>query len=114
MAEHTPQRHNSISGNPINKLAEIIAGIASHQRPQMWSAIFRPTTTNTLLFESNKEYFELFENLFQSMLKFQPEMYEAMKFNQFHSQLRRVALPTSRSKVASNERTLEKVLKFRR
>ena len=49
--EQTPQTKNSDSGNPINKFAGRIAGIASQQRPQTSSALFKPTTTNTLLFD---------------------------------------------------------------
>ena len=49
MVERKPKRQNSDSGNTNNKLAEAIAGIASQQRPQMLSALFKPTTTNKLL-----------------------------------------------------------------
>ena len=83
MVEHTPQRHNSNSRNPINEFAETFVDFASQQRPQMSSAFFKPTTTNTLTFDSNNEKFELLEDLFQSMLKIQQELEEAMKINNF-------------------------------
>ena len=51
MAEQTPQRKNSDSGNPSNKLAGAIVGVASQQQPQTLSAIIKPTTTNTLIFD---------------------------------------------------------------
>ena len=69
IVEQTPQRQNSDLGNPINKLAELIAGIVSQQRPQTSSALFKPTTTNTLVFDGKNEKFELFEDLSQTMLK---------------------------------------------
>ena len=62
------------SRNPINKIAETFVGFASQQRAQMSSAFFKPTTTNTLIFDSKNEKFELFEDLFQTMLKIQPEL----------------------------------------
>ena len=40
IVEQIPQKQNSESGNPINKHAEAIAGIASQQRPQTSSSLF--------------------------------------------------------------------------
>ena len=81
----TQQRQNSDSGNPIDRLAEAIAGIASQQRLQMLSPLLKPTTTNTLIFDGKNEQFEIVENLFQTMLKMQPEMSPAMEIIHFHS-----------------------------
>ena len=110
MTEQTPQEQNLKSTNPINKLAETIAGIASQQRAQTSSALFKPTTTNTLIFDGKNDKFELFEDLFETMLGKQPEMTEAMKIIQFHSHLRKYALQTFRNKIASNKGFSEDVL----
>ena len=110
MFEETPQRQRLVSSNPINKLAEALAGIASQQRPQTSSAFFKPNTTNTLIFDSESEKFELFEDLFQTMLKMQPEMSEALKFYLFHSHFQKHALQIFRNNKASNEWTLEDLL----
>ena len=48
-----------------------------------------PVSTNTLIFDGKNEKFELFEDLFHTMLKMQPEMKEAMKINHFHAHLRK-------------------------
>ena len=64
MGEQTPQGQSSDWGNPINRLAEGIAGIASQQRSQMFSLFFKPTATNTLIFDSKNVKFEPFEDLF--------------------------------------------------
>ena len=56
------------------------------------------------------EKFELFEDLFHTMLKMQPEMTEAMKINQFHAHLWKEALQTFRKISASNKKTLDDVL----
>ena len=44
------------------------------------------------------------------MLKMQPEMTEAMKYNHFHAHLRKEALETFRNISASNKKTLDDVL----
>ena len=110
MVEHTPQRQNSDSSNPINKLAEAIASIASQQWLQTSSAILKPTTTNILIVDGKNFKFELFEGLFQTLLKMQPEMSKAMKINHFHSFLPKDALQIFRNINASSKRTLEDVL----
>ena len=115
IVEQAPQRQNSESGNPIKKLAEAIAGIASQQQPQTWSALSKPITTSTLMFDGKNEKIDLFEDLFQTILKMQPQKTEAMKVNHFFSHLRRDALHTFRNINASKKRTFEDVLNiFRR
>ena len=58
---------------------------------------------------------ELFEDLFHTMLKMQPEMREAMKINHFHAHLQKEALQTYRKISAPNKKTLNDVLvRFRR
>ena len=107
LVEQTQQRQNSDSGNPINRLAVAIAGIASRQRTQTSSALFKPTTTNTLVFAGKNEEIELFDNIFQTFVNMQPEMSKAMKNYHFHSHLRKKADQTFRIKKASNKPTLE-------
>ena len=52
----------------------------------------------------------LFEDLFHSMLKTQPEMTEAMKNIHFPAHLRKEALQPFRNISASNKKTLDNVL----
>ena len=108
--EQTPQRQNSESGNPINKLNEAIADIASQQRPPTSSAVSKPTTRNTLIFDGKNEKLERIENVFQTMLKNQLQLTDGMKVNQFHSHFQKNALQTFRNFNASKKRTLEDVL----
>ena len=81
----------------------------------MSSALFKPTSTNTIIFDGKNEKFELLEDLFQTVLKMQPEMTEAMKNKHFHSHFRKEALHTFRIIIASNKRSLvEALIIFRR
>ena len=65
--------------------------------------------------DGKSEKFELFEYLFHTMIKMQPEMMEQMKINYFHSLLRKNALQTFRTINSSKRQTLEDVLvNFRR
>ena len=64
---------------------------------------------------ANVEKFELFEDLFHTMIKMQSDMTEAMKINHFHSLLRKNALQTFRNINSANRQTLEDILAvFRR
>ena len=109
MVEQTPRNQNSDANNSINRLADAIAGIATQQRPQA-AAMLKPVSTNTLIFDGKNEKFELFEDLFHTMLKMQPEMTEAIKINHFHAHLRKEALQIIRNISASNKKTLDDVL----
>ena len=109
MDEQTPRNQNSDANNSINHLADAIAGIATQQRPQA-ATMLEPVSTNTLIFDGKNEKFELFEDLFHTMLKVQPEMTEAMKINQFHAHLRKEAIQTFRNISALNKKTLDDVL----
>ena len=60
--------------------------------------------------DGENEEIGLFEELFQTILKMQPDMPEAMKINHFCSQLQKGALQTFRNINASNKRTLDDVL----
>ena len=73
MVEQTPRNRNSDANNSINRLAEGIAGIATQKRPQA-ATMLKPVSTNTLNFDGENEKFELFEDLFHTMPKMQPEM----------------------------------------
>ena len=106
--EQTP-RENSDANNSINRLADAIAGIATQQRPQA-ATMLKPVFTNTLIFDGKNEKFEIFEDLFHTVLKMQPDMTEAMKSNHFHAHLRKEALQTFRNKSALNKKTLDDVL----
>ena len=109
MVKQTPRNQNSDANNSINLLTDAIAGIATQQRPQA-AAMLKSVSTNTLIFDWKNEKNELFEDLFHTMLKMQPEMTEAMKINHFHAHLRKEALQTFRKKIASNKKTFDDVL----
>ena len=72
--------------------------------------MLKPVSTNSLIFDGKIEKFELFEDLFHTMLKMQPEVTEAMKINHFHAHLRKEALQTFRNISAINKQTLDDVL----
>ena len=86
----------SDANNAINRPADAIAGIATQQRPQA-ATMLTPVSTSTLIFYRKKEKIELFEDLFHTMLKKQPEMTEAMKINYFLEHLRKEAFQTFRN-----------------
>ena len=109
VVEQTPTNQNLEANNSINRLANAIAGITTQQRPQA-ATMLKPVSTNTLIFDGRNEKFELFEDLFHTMLKMQPEMTEAMKINHFHAHLRKEALQTCRNINAVNRKTLDDVL----
>ena len=109
VVEQTPRNQNSDANNSINQLADAIAGIATQQRPQA-ATMLKPVSTNTLNFDGKNEKFELFEDLFHTMLRMQPEMTEAMKITHFYAHLRKEALQTFRNISAVNKKTLDDVL----
>ena len=99
--------------DPINRLAEVLVGMKSS--PSAQTLMVRPVSTTTLTFDGKSEKFELFEDLFHTMIKMQPEKTEAMKINHFHSLLRKNALQTFRNINTANSQTLEDILAvFRR
>ena len=109
MVEQTPTNQNLEANNSINRLVDAVAGITTQQRPQA-ATMLKPVSTNTLIFDGKNEKFELFEDLFHTMLKMQPEMTEAMETNNFHAHLRKEALQTFRNISAVNKKTLDDVL----
>ena len=109
MVEQTP-RKKIRRNNSINRLVDAIAGIATQQQPQA-ATMLKPVSTNALIFDGKKnEKFELFEDIFHTMLKMQPKMTEAIKINHFYAHLRKEALRTFRNISASNKKSLEDVL----
>ena len=70
----------------------------------------RPVNSNTMTFDGKSEKFELFEYLFHTRIKMQPEMTKQMKINHFHSLLRKNALQTFRNINSTNRQTLEDLL----
>ena len=109
VVEQTPRNQNLDANISFNRLADAITGIATQQRPQA-ATMLKSVSTNTLVFDGKNEKFELFEDLFHTMLKMQPEMTEAIKINHFHAHLRKEALQTFRNISASNKKTLDDVL----
>ena len=99
--------------DPINRLADVIMGMNTKQPSQ--TLMVRPVSTTTLTFDGKSEKFELFEDLFHTMIKMQPDLTETMKINHFHSLLRKNALQTFRNINSTNRQTLEDILAvFRR
>ena len=92
--------------DPINRLADVLVNLQN--KPQTMT--IRPVTTNPMTFDGKTEKFELFEDLFHTMIKMQPAMTEQMKINHFHSLLRKGALQTFRNINSTNRQTLEDVL----
>ena len=115
-SENVPpvQEKNINDGSdPIRRLADVLVGNNSKSSAQ--TLMVRPVSTTTLTFDGESEKFELFEDLFHTMVKMQPEMTETMKINHFHSLLRKNALQTFRNISTANRQTLEDVLAvFRR
>ena len=92
--------------DPFNRLADVLVNLQN--KPQ--SLTIRPVQTTPMTFDGKSEKFELFEDLFHTMIKMQPTMTEQMKINHFHSLLRKGALQTFRNINSINRQTLEDVL----
>ena len=63
-----------------------------------------------MTFDGKSVNSELFQDLFQTMIKMQPTMTERMEINHFHSLLRKGAVQTFRNMNSTNRQTLEDVL----
>ena len=92
--------------DPFNRLADVLVNLQN--KPQ--SMTIRPVQTTPMTFDGKSEKFELFEDLFHTMIKMQPTMTEQMKINHFHSLLRKGALQTFRNINSITRQTLEDVL----
>ena len=97
-----------IEPDPITRLADVLTNMQN--RPAAQQLTIRPVNSNAMTFDGKSEKFELFEDLFHTMIKMQPEMTEQMKINHFHSLLRKNALQTFRNINSTNRQTLEDVL----
>ena len=69
------------SSDPLHRLADVLVGM--HNRPSAQTLMVRPVSTTTLTFDGKSEKFELFEDLFHTMVKMQPDMTETIKKNIF-------------------------------
>ena len=81
-----------------------------NNKPLAQTLMVRPVSTTPLTFDGKSEKFELFEDLFHTMIKMQPAMTEMMEINHFHSLLRKNALQTFRNINSTNRQTLEDIL----
>ena len=92
---------------PIKRLSDVLT--SKQNQPAAQQLTIRPVNSNTMTFEGKSEKFELFEALFHSMIKMQPEMSEQMKINHFHSLLGKGAKQTLRNTSTANRQTIEDV-----
>ena len=74
--------------DPINRLADVLERLQN--KLQLMTT--RSVRTTPMTFDSKSEKFELFENLFHTMIKIQPVMAEQTKTNHFRSLLRKVVV----------------------
>ena len=103
--ENAHKRTSNQNNSSINNLAEVVAGIASQQRPKI-SAILKPASTITLMFDGKNKKTKLLKDLFHTMPKMQPELTKATKINHFYANLRKKSLQIFQNKNANNKRTL--------
>ena len=99
---------SAVDPDPISRFSDVLTNMQN--RPTAQQLTTRPVNSNTMTFDGKSKKFELFEDLFHTMIKVQPEMTEQMKINQFHSLLRKNALQTFRNISSANRQTLEDVL----
>ena len=86
--------------DPITRLADVLTTMQN--RPTAQQLTIRSVNSNTMTFDGKSEKFELFEDLFHSMIKMQPEMTEQMKNNHSEKPFRNINW--------TNRQTLEDVL----
>ena len=98
----------AVEPDPMSRMADVLTNLQN--RPTAQQLTIRPVNFNTMTFDGKSEKFELFEDLFHTMIKMQPEMTEQMKINHFHSLLRKNALQAFRNISSTNRQTLEDVL----
>ena len=92
--------------DPLNRLADVLVKLQN--KPH--NMTIRLVQTTPMTFDGKSEKFELFEDLFHTMIKMQPTMTEQMKINHFHSLLQKRGLQTFRNVNSTNRQTLEDVL----
>ena len=69
-----PVQETSVNSDPIRRLADVLVGMNS--KPSAQTLMVRYVSTTTLTFDGKLEKFELFKDLFHTMIKMQPEMTE--------------------------------------
>ena len=72
----------------ITSLADVLTTMQN--RPTAQQLTIRPVNSNTVTFDGKSGKCELFEDLFYTLIKMQPEKTEQMKINHFHSLLRKM------------------------
>ena len=82
----------AVESDPINRLADVLTSMQN--RPTAQQLTTSPVHSNTMTFDGKNEKFEMFEDLFHTVMKMQPEMPEQTKINHFNSFLRKNALQT--------------------
>ena len=73
--------------DPINRLAVVLTNLQNRPTAQQQLTI-RPVNSNTMTLDGKSEKFELFEDIFHTTIKMQPELSEQKKINHFYSLLR--------------------------
>ena len=105
---NTQNTNSEYPADPIYRLADVIMGM--NNKPSAQTLIVRLVSTTTLTFDGKCEEFELFEHLFDTMIRMQPDMTKTKKINYFQSLLRKNALQTFRKISSVNRQTLEDTL----
>ena len=67
----------TVNSDPIRRLADVLVGMNS--KPSAQTLMVRPVSTTTLTLDGKSEKFELFEDLFHTMIEMQPEMTESIR-----------------------------------
>ena len=98
----------AVDSDPISRIDDVWTNMQNRQTAQQLT--IRPVNSNTMTFDGKSEKFELFEDLFHTLIKMQPEMSEQMKTNHFHSLSKKNALQAFRNNSTANKQTLEDVL----
>ena len=91
----------------LNRRADVIMGMNNKSSAQ--TLIKRPVSTTTLTFGGKSEKYEIFEDLYNTMIKMQPDMTETIKINHFHSLLSKNVLQKIRNIRSTNKQTLEDI-----
>ena len=93
----------------IHRLTDVLTSIQKRPSAQQQLTI-RPVNSATMRFDEKIKKFELFECLFHTLIKMQPEISEHMKIDHFHAFLRKGASQTFRNINTANRQTQEDVL----
>ena len=70
----TRENRHGVDADPISRLADVLTNMQN--RPTAQQLTIRPVNSNTMTFDGKSEKFELFEDLFHTMIKMQPEITE--------------------------------------